>query len=609
MRHFYLKTGLPLAASLLLLTGCVDDNYDLSDIDTTTQLAVNDLTIPIRFEPITLDNVLDIDEDDPDAMIIIDRTDPDNPVYAVQKKGEVTANATTIGKVTAPATEIQSTADVVTGSPVDYNKASKGMRAPGMAVHFPLRRQETFFEYTVKDIDPALYSIESVKIENSPTQRTVLSVRVGSRDLAGVAQAVRLENVKFIMPENSTIEVPANCTFKDGILTVPVLEADPATGYTDYFNITVTGFIFPSPLMLKNYNQYDVKGTCKIKREVGIGGADLYVVPKSAADIANLPTSISMQTDYLISDLQVDAFSGYIRYAIDIDGIDDVDLSNVPKFLAGDETNIRLYDPKFTLTVNNPVGPYNMAATSGLTLIPHHEGDVAESPIILNEFTVGSGAEGPWTVVMGPRVTTSSTGFTNSYNFPGLSNILSGKGLPRTIGVELTSQQWPEAVVAGNANMFPLGKELEQIKGEYTFYTPIALCDGSTIVYTKEDREWDSEDLKKVKASMVKVSGVAVTNIPASVQLSISLLDREGNIIPAKAGNSFTVPANATASTGAFELILEPANPAKPFTDIDGISITAIATQTVNGAPLKPSQTITLNDIRFKVTGNYTTDF
>ena len=55
---------LPVAA-VLLMASCTDDQYDLSEIDTTSEFAVNGLVVPLNMAPIKLDAIIAIDEDDP----------------------------------------------------------------------------------------------------------------------------------------------------------------------------------------------------------------------------------------------------------------------------------------------------------------------------------------------------------------------------------------------------------------------------------------------------------------------------------------------------------------------------------------------------------------
>ena len=61
IQHYWL-TGL---SSLVLIaaTSCVDNAYDLSDIDTTARLQVKELVVPMNIDKATLDQVLDLDDD------------------------------------------------------------------------------------------------------------------------------------------------------------------------------------------------------------------------------------------------------------------------------------------------------------------------------------------------------------------------------------------------------------------------------------------------------------------------------------------------------------------------------------------------------------------
>ena len=60
-RHF-LFTGLS-ALSVFVLSSCVDSDYDLSDIDSMARFKTKNLVVPLNLDAITLDQVMDLDED------------------------------------------------------------------------------------------------------------------------------------------------------------------------------------------------------------------------------------------------------------------------------------------------------------------------------------------------------------------------------------------------------------------------------------------------------------------------------------------------------------------------------------------------------------------
>ena len=51
------------AATIAFTTSCVDDAYDLSDMDMTVGVNVNELTIPLNVEDVTLDKILDFESE------------------------------------------------------------------------------------------------------------------------------------------------------------------------------------------------------------------------------------------------------------------------------------------------------------------------------------------------------------------------------------------------------------------------------------------------------------------------------------------------------------------------------------------------------------------
>ncbi len=51
------------SAAVVMLGACVDDNYSLDDIDTTTRITVDNLTLPVNIDAVTLADVITYDDD------------------------------------------------------------------------------------------------------------------------------------------------------------------------------------------------------------------------------------------------------------------------------------------------------------------------------------------------------------------------------------------------------------------------------------------------------------------------------------------------------------------------------------------------------------------
>lgn len=95
-RPNYFIFGISLAC--LALSSCVDDNYDLSDIDTTVRVDVNNLTIPVNLDEIELKSILDESE----QIKIIDNQ------YMVTEDGTFESASIRIGRVDVTSSPINS---------------------------------------------------------------------------------------------------------------------------------------------------------------------------------------------------------------------------------------------------------------------------------------------------------------------------------------------------------------------------------------------------------------------------------------------------------------------------------------------------------------------
>ena len=97
MKHFkFMLTGMS-ALSLLALSSCMDDAYDLSDIDTTARLQVKELTIPLNLDHITLEQIINLDE----SSEIVKETDANgNLIYAIKKEGTFKSDPINVAQFT-----------------------------------------------------------------------------------------------------------------------------------------------------------------------------------------------------------------------------------------------------------------------------------------------------------------------------------------------------------------------------------------------------------------------------------------------------------------------------------------------------------------------------
>ena len=74
----------------MLLTGCIDNGYDLTDIDTTSEIKVNDLTLPVNLAPVTLSDIIAVGENEDDKVKEV--TINGKTFYAVEETGSFSSD-------------------------------------------------------------------------------------------------------------------------------------------------------------------------------------------------------------------------------------------------------------------------------------------------------------------------------------------------------------------------------------------------------------------------------------------------------------------------------------------------------------------------------------
>ena len=137
MHHKFVRAlaGLGLC---LALTACVDNDYDLSDVDTLVKIPVNNLTIPVHIEPIELDNIFNIDYNDPDNVVHVV-----NGEYAVEKGGSFDSGDISVAPISFTSPTIAPSKTVIDTGIGDL---PAGMMPP--ALEFGLATGERTFSFS-----------------------------------------------------------------------------------------------------------------------------------------------------------------------------------------------------------------------------------------------------------------------------------------------------------------------------------------------------------------------------------------------------------------------------------------------------------------------------
>lgn len=570
MRKFNLAAvPLALCTTLTLLPGCTDDNYDLSDIDTTVEVKVTDLVLPVNIDPIKLDNIIDINEND--RIRVVDGH------YAVLETGTFDTDDITIERIHLGAPEIE-TAQAILPVPGNVQITS-----------FPIATPESDYSYHTSEVSDFIVSLDKVGAHFT------LDIAMSFTELASVANSGDITDL--------TIQIPKGLT----LYKEQEAEYNPVTGIYRLAKARMQGNKLDIRIEAEAINvaqagiKFDYKShTLDLAGKVGIVSGTVTLKDSDLKPSASVPSSVTLRSEYTMSDILVTSFSGEMDYKVDNSEFTNIDLSNLPDFLAQEGTNIRIVNPQLYLNIYNPLSEYSLYAETGMEITSEGRNGGSSTYTLDN----GSFRIGGTTATPALNYCLSPTCPENYYEgygdasyvaFSGLSNVLSGDGLPTSLKVGLVNPIIPRQRV----NDLKLGVKLGAVHGNYTFYAPLNLEAGSTIVYSKREDGWSDENLEHLTINTLEVSMNITTDIPVQFTLTGYPVDKEGNRINNVSIEGGNVSANAQNEPVKLYITGEIKN-------LDGIEFMAVATAADSQTALNPNMNITLTNLRAKVSGNYT---
>lgn len=606
MKHHYLKYAALIAAPLLL-SGCVDDNYDLSDIDTTTRIPIRNLSVGLKFESIKLDDVIDLDDNENICVTEIDG----KKIYAIQKSGTFTSDDVSIDPVHVNAPHINSTNISLSASGI-LPVHKRAIDLDNLKVSYDIHDDMlTDFSFATSDIDPALISVNDLT-SHKPITLTI-SFYI-PQSLANNVGKISFSNVKLKLPQglymaDGKTAARLNLGSYDPISGIATLnETVETNGYSNKIEVILEAGMLNAKVADINIVNHaiDYHGQAGLLK-----GGHISLTPN--LEHITLPTSFDLSTDYSITSFDVATISGEVDYNIKGIEIDPIELTDLPDFLNDPETDITLVNPQIYLGAKNTTADYHTGLSGRIALDSKFSN--GEKQAVSPPFTIGW-ENGPVDYNIAMATDIKNLDLLDKYpgattlTYEGLNTILSSPdgaaGLPKRIGVSLDNLHF-----YGNAVNFPIKQNdgsnfgvIPSTTGEYTFYAPLSMTPGSTIVYAKtEDGISDDDGMEDISINSLKLTANAITNIPFSIKLDLVVMNKDGKRLGKS--NSVNLQPNANSP---ITIIVESTSDS-PITDIDAVQYRARIVGTNDSRPLSPDQYIKLENIKLTVDGYIETDF
>lgn len=572
-QFFYLSAAAGILA--VSLASCIDDNYDLSDIDTTSEFKLVDLTLPLNVSQVRLDEIIKPDAGSALKTVTIGGKE----MYAVVQSGTFESQSLRIS-------DIHASVPRISAAYVDFELV-------GVSGTFNFELKDVApqsLNYTADNVDDYIVGLDAMYMEEEPS---VLKMAVSPEGGAAAGLTYELSDLRIKMPLGLQVANLAGgyeYNPETGMLKIDRLECPGGKGS---ISLNVTG-------MKMSDDTSFVGNKLVYKSSILFESAKLTV--RSNGNIT-VPEHMRFAIDSSLSALHITSFSGTVRYDLTGEGLDipPVSLTDIPDFLSQDNTHLRLANPQLYVGADdNPVAEYDLNFSTGLRLTKvYGENRTGYEPERRIETSTQKYGDGPYNFVLSPvSPATVPDGYAENLEhipFCGMSDVLDGPGLPDHIDIELLNPVIPEHHV----DHFRL-KEYNALKGKYEFLAPLAFkTEGTVIEYSDTFDDWGSEDLDKLTLKAITLDADALSTLPLDAELHITPL--AGQPIDDLQVSKVTLAASPDVQHVTLEV-------KGTIRQLKGIKISATVRPGSEDV-IAPDQTITLTNLRARVTGSYITDF
>lgn len=583
----YRISALIALGSVMSLTSCIDDKYDLSDIDTTVQVNVNDLILPLNLDVITLSNIFDLDNNS-----CIKEVDGK---YAIIKTGDISSDNIKIDAVDInPGSVDARRIEIMNVDPSDPTLPD-GLEPDDQI--YRIDSAPSDFSYDKNDVDASIRSIDNIAVD------WTISVVVSVDDPSHNLQSLSFKNLTVKLPQgvhSDNYVIDAN-----GVTSIPDFKlSDGVTSHTVDIHVNRIDLTKTAPgeftFTPGAEGQY---GKISFHSQAGVNSG--YVVGKPKAGAA-APGKAYLVSQPKLGILSIKKFTGALQYQLDNFNAPDVNLNDLPDVLSQKGTDIKFTNPQIYVSLNNPMANFGMEGASGMSIDAVRNGKVtgtysldAGQQISLH---ADKGIAGPYLICMSPEKPQKYyTGFEGAEHvgFSALSNVVSGDGLPQSLEIDFIKPH----IVEKKVTDFTLGVDLGKIRGTYTFYSPLELGLNSTIVYADTEDGWSDDTVDKLTITSLTVKASLTNDLPFDLVITGYPVDRNGRqCIDPVTGKAVTIEGATVKGGTTADITLTTTGTVQ---DLDGIHFDARAVVTDANTPLAPSTQLKFTNIKVIVSGYY----
>ena len=343
-RHF-LFTGLS-ALSVFVLSSCVDSDYDLSDIDSMARFKTKNLVVPLNLDAITLDQVMDLDEDS--EIKKFEDPETGKTWYAIKKDGTFDSDPIDVATFTAAKPNISPSSNTLDLTPLTLIPGQIGQ----ISAYYDNagKSDPTSFEAKSENVDKAIKSISKLGVNTTFN----IKIAVSGTGSSNIIPYLKYEGVKIQFPKGLTATASKGTyNSSTGILDLSNESLSPNSNGEVSVMLTITAIdakvaniTFTGASGDKQYGTFIFADDV----EIIAGRVNIYNV-----DPSTLPNQITFTSTPTLQDIAVTTFTGEVEYDVDDFTIDPIDLADVPDIINQPGTKLMLDKPQLFLEINNPI--------------------------------------------------------------------------------------------------------------------------------------------------------------------------------------------------------------------------------------------------------------
>ncbi len=563
--------------SAVALTGCVDDDYDLANIDETVRVEVNDLVVPVNLKPVEFKSVIELSDNE-----CVEETESGE--YVLTQGGDL-----------HQVVEIKS----IESDPTieEANHSQRVALASGATLNLSDASFRTAFKfsYADKEVDKYILDLEKADVEFDMV--IVVSLRQGAQQ-SSAAIPSGLKDFSMELP-TGLYGYYEDCNGRRH----DVNPGDPHVAtFTGEARLSANNdyrFVYHvTQIDMKSSAVTFSNGTFGYNGIVGITGGMLSV------------KNTSRNEGYLcmtleLGHLKVNSITGTVNYIFTEIENEYVSLIDLPDVLRDKQTRIILNNPRIYVKLNNPMGIYGMSGSTGLNIKQDRPaGEHEESASLDGRLKIHATTDmQTYVLAADPYNLKPIAGYEDATPevFAGLDRIVYGNGLPEGLNINFDNP----SLDRGRVVDFPLGSVIGEVNGAYKFYAPLSFGKGSQVIYSDDQSGWDitGGDDEDFEITKLDITAHLKSDLPVDVELSAIPLDKEGNEI-LHDGKPVTVSVDPAVI---------PANADRDITirlsgsikGLDGMRYTVRLAAEETSAVLRSDMNLNLTDIRAKMSGFY----